>query len=144
MKLTGKITLITNVSQFMGPACTEEFAKEGAILVLHDRTDARAKPALDVSLAYGREAPAAVHRAAHRLRRVLQPGPCRGGAPHQGARAAGDHPAEGDPDLLFRRLVPGDARRGHRGPGAVHLGGGGVLAALPPRRPVGYRRHPPD
>jgi NAD(P)-dependent dehydrogenase (short-subunit alcohol dehydrogenase family) len=29
MKLTGKVTLITNTSQFMGPACTEEFAKEG-------------------------------------------------------------------------------------------------------------------
>ena len=45
MKLTGKVTLITNVSQFMGPACTEEFAKEGATLALHDRTEARAKPA---------------------------------------------------------------------------------------------------
>jgi NAD(P)-dependent dehydrogenase (short-subunit alcohol dehydrogenase family) len=56
MKLTGKVTLITNVSQFMGPACTEEFAKEGAVLVLHDRTEARAKPALDVGRAYGREA----------------------------------------------------------------------------------------
>jgi 2-keto-3-deoxy-L-fuconate dehydrogenase len=56
MKLTGKVTLITNVSQFMGPACTEEFAKEGATLALHDRTEARAKPALDVALAYGREA----------------------------------------------------------------------------------------
>ena len=56
MKLTGKVTLITNVSQFMGPACTEEFAKEGATLALHDRTEARAKPALDVTLAYGREA----------------------------------------------------------------------------------------
>jgi NAD(P)-dependent dehydrogenase (short-subunit alcohol dehydrogenase family) len=56
VKLTGKVTLITNVSQFMGPACTEEFAKEGAILALHDRTEARAKPALDVAQAYGREA----------------------------------------------------------------------------------------
>lgn len=56
MKLTGKVTLITNVSQFMGPACTEEFAKEGAILALHDRTEARAKPALEVAMAYGREA----------------------------------------------------------------------------------------
>jgi NAD(P)-dependent dehydrogenase (short-subunit alcohol dehydrogenase family) len=56
VKLTGKIALITNVSQFMGPACTEEFAKEGAVLALHDRTEARAKPAFDVALAYGREA----------------------------------------------------------------------------------------
>ncbi len=56
MKLTGKVTLVTNVSQFMGPACTEEFAKEGAVLALHDRTEARAKPALDVAVAYGRDA----------------------------------------------------------------------------------------
>ncbi|MBI3458068.1 MAG: SDR family oxidoreductase [Candidatus Rokubacteria bacterium] len=56
MKLTGKVTLITNVSQFMGPACTEEFAKEGAMLALHDRTERRAKPALEVAMAYGREA----------------------------------------------------------------------------------------
>jgi NAD(P)-dependent dehydrogenase (short-subunit alcohol dehydrogenase family) len=55
VKLTGKVTLITNVSQFMGPACTEEFAKEGAILALHDRTEARAQPAQDVAMAYGRE-----------------------------------------------------------------------------------------
>jgi len=56
MRLTGKVTLVTNVSQFMGPACTEEFAKEGAVLALHDRSEARAKPALDVTQAYGREA----------------------------------------------------------------------------------------
>ena len=56
MKLTGKVTLITNVSQFMGLACTEEFAKEGAALALHDRTEARAQPALDVARAYGRDA----------------------------------------------------------------------------------------
>ncbi|MGH7319242.1 MAG: SDR family oxidoreductase [Candidatus Rokuibacteriota bacterium] len=56
MKLTSKVTLITNVSQFMGPACTEEFAKEGAVLALHDRTETRAKPALEVTMAYGREA----------------------------------------------------------------------------------------
>jgi len=56
VKLTGKVTLITNVSQFMGPACAEEFAKEGAVLALHDRTEARAKSALDVVMAYGREA----------------------------------------------------------------------------------------
>jgi NAD(P)-dependent dehydrogenase (short-subunit alcohol dehydrogenase family) len=56
MKLTGKITLITNVSQFMGPACTEEFAREGAALALHDLTEARARPARDVAAAHGREA----------------------------------------------------------------------------------------
>jgi 2-keto-3-deoxy-L-fuconate dehydrogenase len=55
MRLTGKVTLITNVSQFMGPACVEEFAKEGATLVLHDRSEARAQPAVDVARAYGRE-----------------------------------------------------------------------------------------
>ena len=56
MKLTGKVTLVTNVSQYMGPACAEEFAKEGAVLALHERTEARAQPALDVTRAYGREA----------------------------------------------------------------------------------------
>lgn len=56
MKLTGKVVLITHVSQFMGPACTEEFAKEGALLALHDRSESRAKPSLEVALAYGREA----------------------------------------------------------------------------------------
>jgi 2-keto-3-deoxy-L-fuconate dehydrogenase len=56
MKLTGKVALITNVSQFMGPACTAEFAKEGATLALHDRTEGRVKPALEVASAYGREA----------------------------------------------------------------------------------------
>jgi 2-keto-3-deoxy-L-fuconate dehydrogenase len=39
----------------MGPACTEEFAKEGAALALHDRTEARARPAVDVAMAYGRD-----------------------------------------------------------------------------------------
>lgn len=34
MRLTGKVTLITNASTFMGPACAEEFAKEGAGLAL--------------------------------------------------------------------------------------------------------------
>jgi len=56
VKLTGKVTLITNVSEYMGPACTEEFAKEGAVLALHDRTEARAQAAYEVTLAYGREA----------------------------------------------------------------------------------------
>ena len=55
MRLTGKVTLITNVSQFMGPACVEEFAKEGATLVLHDKSEARAQPAIDVARAYGRD-----------------------------------------------------------------------------------------
>jgi 2-keto-3-deoxy-L-fuconate dehydrogenase len=39
----------------LGPACTEEFAKEGAALALHDRTEARARPAVDVAMAYGRD-----------------------------------------------------------------------------------------
>src|SRR5262249_58507273 len=55
MKLTGRVTWVTNVSQYMGPACVEEFAKEGAILVLHERTEARAQPAVDVGRADGRE-----------------------------------------------------------------------------------------
>jgi len=55
MKLTGRVTWVTNVSQYMGPACVEEFAKEGAILVLHERTEARAQPAVDVGRAYGRQ-----------------------------------------------------------------------------------------
>jgi 2-keto-3-deoxy-L-fuconate dehydrogenase len=55
MRLTGKVTMITNVSQFMGPACVEEFAKEGATLVLHDKSEARAQPAIDVARAYGRD-----------------------------------------------------------------------------------------
>src|SRR5215831_16294065 len=40
MKLTGKIAFITNVSHYMGPAITEEFAREGASLALHDRDPA--------------------------------------------------------------------------------------------------------
>jgi len=56
MRLTGKVVLITNVGQYMGPACAEEFAKEGAILALHERTEARAQGALDVARAHGREA----------------------------------------------------------------------------------------
>src|SRR5262245_53487722 len=56
MRLTGKVVLITNVGQYMGPACAEEFAKEGAILALHDRTEARAQAALELARAYGREA----------------------------------------------------------------------------------------
>src|SRR5262245_60170569 len=56
MRLTGKVVLITNVGQYMGPACAEEFAKEGAILALHDRTEARAHAALELARAYGRDA----------------------------------------------------------------------------------------
>jgi NAD(P)-dependent dehydrogenase (short-subunit alcohol dehydrogenase family) len=37
MKLTGKVALVTNVRHYMGPAVTEEFAREGATLALHDR-----------------------------------------------------------------------------------------------------------
>jgi 2-keto-3-deoxy-L-fuconate dehydrogenase len=42
MKLTGKVALVTNVTHFMGPAITEEFAREGATLALHDRDAAGA------------------------------------------------------------------------------------------------------
>jgi NAD(P)-dependent dehydrogenase (short-subunit alcohol dehydrogenase family) len=44
MKLTGKVALITNVSHYMGPAITEEFAREGASLALHDRDESALKP----------------------------------------------------------------------------------------------------
>ncbi|MBI1728702.1 MAG: short-chain dehydrogenase, partial [Candidatus Rokubacteria bacterium] len=44
MRLTGKIALITNVSEFMGPAITEEFCREGASVALHDRNEAAAVP----------------------------------------------------------------------------------------------------
>ena len=54
MKLTGKVCLITNVSQFMGPAITEEFAREGATLALHDRDAAAAAPAVAVAERLGR------------------------------------------------------------------------------------------
>jgi NAD(P)-dependent dehydrogenase (short-subunit alcohol dehydrogenase family) len=56
MRLTGKVVLITNVGQYMGPACAEEFAKEGAVLALHERTEARAQPALEMARAHGRDA----------------------------------------------------------------------------------------
>jgi hypothetical protein len=49
MRLTGKIALITNVSHFMGPALTEEFAREGATLALHDRSPAMAAPIVAVA-----------------------------------------------------------------------------------------------
>ena len=56
MRLTGKVTWITNVAQYMGPACVEEFAKEGAALALHERTEARGRAAFEVAQAYGRDA----------------------------------------------------------------------------------------
>ena len=56
MRLTGKIALITNVSHFMGPALTEEFAREGATLALHDRRPDAAAPLLAVAERQGRTA----------------------------------------------------------------------------------------
>jgi NAD(P)-dependent dehydrogenase (short-subunit alcohol dehydrogenase family) len=55
VKLTGKVALITNVSHFMGPALTEEFAREGATLGLHDRDEAAAKPVARIAERLGRE-----------------------------------------------------------------------------------------
>ena len=54
MRLTGKIALITNVSHFMGPAITEEFAREGATLALHDRDPRAAAPLLALAEGHGR------------------------------------------------------------------------------------------
>ncbi|HET7876523.1 MAG TPA: SDR family oxidoreductase [Methylomirabilota bacterium] len=56
MKLTGKVALITNVSQFMGPAITEEFCREGATVALHDRDEAAARPMVAIAERLGREA----------------------------------------------------------------------------------------
>lgn len=56
MKLTGKVVLITHVSEFMGPALTEEFAREGATLALHDTTEAAARPAVKIAQGHGRTA----------------------------------------------------------------------------------------
>jgi len=56
MKLTGKVALITNVSEFMGPAITEEFCREGATVALHDRDEAAAKPFAAIAAGLGREA----------------------------------------------------------------------------------------
>ena len=55
MKLTGKVALVTNVSEFMGPAITEEFAREGATLALHDRDEGSAKRIGAIATAVGRE-----------------------------------------------------------------------------------------
>jgi len=55
MKLTGKVALVTNVSEFMGPAITEEFAREGATLALHDRDESAAKRIGAMAAAMGRD-----------------------------------------------------------------------------------------
>ena len=55
MKLTGKVALITNVSQFMGPAITEEFGREGASLALHDRDADALKPLVTLGERLGRD-----------------------------------------------------------------------------------------
>ncbi len=55
MKLTGKVTLITNVRHYMGPAITEEFAREGASLALHDRDEADLGPLIGVGDRLGRD-----------------------------------------------------------------------------------------
>jgi NAD(P)-dependent dehydrogenase (short-subunit alcohol dehydrogenase family) len=44
MRLDDKITLITGVSQYMGPAFTRTFTDAGAIVVTQDRTRADAEP----------------------------------------------------------------------------------------------------
>ena len=56
MRLTGKVTLITNASHFMGPALTEEFAREGAVLALHDRAQAGLDRSLALAERLGRQA----------------------------------------------------------------------------------------
>jgi 2-keto-3-deoxy-L-fuconate dehydrogenase len=56
MKLTGKVALITNVTRFMGPAITEEFAREGATLVLHDPDPAGAERVAAIATRRGRTA----------------------------------------------------------------------------------------
>ncbi len=55
MKLTGKVALITNVRHFMGPAITEEFAREGATLALHDRDEAALAPLVALGERLGRD-----------------------------------------------------------------------------------------
>jgi NAD(P)-dependent dehydrogenase (short-subunit alcohol dehydrogenase family) len=44
MRLDGKVTLITGVSQYMGPAFTKTFTDAGAIVVTQDRKRAGAEP----------------------------------------------------------------------------------------------------
>jgi len=48
-RLEGKVALITNASHFMGPAITEEFAREGATLGLHDRDEAALRPLVAIA-----------------------------------------------------------------------------------------------
>jgi NAD(P)-dependent dehydrogenase (short-subunit alcohol dehydrogenase family) len=55
MKLTGKVALITNVRHYMGPAITEEFAREGASLALHDRDEAAIGPLAAIGERLGRD-----------------------------------------------------------------------------------------
>src|SRR5262249_60606625 len=55
MKLTGKVALITNVHHYMGPAITEEFAREGASLALHDKEGAALAPMVAMGEALGRD-----------------------------------------------------------------------------------------
>jgi len=55
MKLTGKVALVTNASEFMGPAITEEFAREGATLALHDRDEVAAAHIAALATALGRD-----------------------------------------------------------------------------------------
>jgi NAD(P)-dependent dehydrogenase (short-subunit alcohol dehydrogenase family) len=55
MKLTGKVALITNVRHYMGPAITEEFAREGASLALHDRDETALGPLCAIGERLGRD-----------------------------------------------------------------------------------------
>ena len=44
MRLDGKVTLITGVSQYMGPAFSKTFTDAGAVVCTHDRSRADAEP----------------------------------------------------------------------------------------------------
>jgi 2-keto-3-deoxy-L-fuconate dehydrogenase len=55
MRLTGKVALITNASEFMGPAIAEEFCREGAAVAVHDRDEAGVKPIAAIAAGLGRE-----------------------------------------------------------------------------------------
>jgi NAD(P)-dependent dehydrogenase (short-subunit alcohol dehydrogenase family) len=54
MRLTGKVALITNASRYMGPALTEEFAREGATLAVHDGDAGGGAAAVRIAEAHGR------------------------------------------------------------------------------------------
>lgn len=56
MRLTGKVALVTNCARYMGPAVTEEFARAGATLALHDGDLAAAERAVRIAEAHGRAA----------------------------------------------------------------------------------------